>query len=99
MSSGKAGTRRAPSRTAAAGALRCRRKFLRFFPEGFQDDTYIAWERGYKWAAHGQWQESLDQASHRLLLRKKEFAEIAARAVRIESRTNLLFSFERARRG
>ena len=26
---------------------RCRRKFLRFFPGGFRDETYIDWERGY----------------------------------------------------
>ncbi len=27
-----------------AGALCCRRKFLRFFPAGFQDETYSARE-------------------------------------------------------
>lgn len=36
----------------SAQALRCRRKFLRFFPAGFRDETYIDWERGYKWTAH-----------------------------------------------
>lgn len=80
---------------ASAGALRCRRKFLRFFPEGFRDETYIDWERGYKWEAHERWNELLDPASFRSLLRAGEQAEIAARAVRIESRTNLLFSFEK----
>jgi hypothetical protein len=30
------------------GALRCRKKFLRFFPEGFRDATYLDWERSYK---------------------------------------------------
>jgi len=76
-------------------AMRCRRKFLRFFPGGFQDETYIDWERGYKWKAHEQWNEVLDRSTYRALLQKGEFAEIAARAVRIESRTNLLFSFEK----
>lgn len=76
-------------------ALRCRRKFLRFFPGGFQDETYKAWERDYKWKAHEQWDETLKRAEHRALIRKGEFAEVAARAVRIESRTNLLFSFEK----
>jgi hypothetical protein len=38
----------------SAQALRCRRKFLRFFPDGFRDETYIDWERGYKWTAHEQ---------------------------------------------
>ena len=76
-------------------ATRCRRKFLRFFPGGFQDETYIDWERGYKWKAHEQWDEVLNRSTYRALMKKDEFAEIAARAVRIESRTNLLFSFEK----
>ncbi len=76
-------------------AVRCRRKFLRFFPGGFQEETYIDWERGYKWKAHEQWNQLLDRSSFRALLERGEFAEIAARAVRIESRTNLLFSFEK----
>lgn len=80
---------------ASAGPLRCRRKFLRFFPEGFHDETYIDWERGYKWEAHEQWKQQLDRATFRKLLREGEHSEIAARAVRIESRTNLLFSFEK----
>jgi hypothetical protein len=87
--------RRGGAAHASAGAIGCRRKFLRFFPQGFRDETYIAWERGYKWQAHRQWGESLDRASHRALLREGRFAEVASRAVRIESRTNLLFSFEK----
>lgn len=79
----------------SAAALRCRRKFLRFFPGGFRDETYIDWERAYKWQAHLQWQEALDQTHFQSLLRAGEFNEIATRAVRIESRTNLLFSFEK----
>jgi hypothetical protein len=77
------------------GAARCRRKFLRFFPQGFYDQTYLAWERDYKWHAHEQWDEVLDRAAYRSLLRAGKFAEVAAHAVRIESRTNLLFSFEK----
>src|ERR1043165_2041885 len=80
---------------ASPAAERCRRKFLRFFAEGFRDETYIDWERGYKWAAHEQWEESLPQLEFRRLLKNDKFAEIAHRAVRIESRTNLLFSFEK----
>ncbi len=80
---------------ASAGALCCRRKFLQLFPEGFHDETYVAWERGYKWEAHEGWNERLNRAAYRQLLRKEEFAELAARAVRIESRTNLIFSFEK----
>ncbi|MGI8995715.1 MAG: hypothetical protein ACR2GW_03475 [Pyrinomonadaceae bacterium] len=37
----------------------------------------------------------LNRAAYRRLLREGEFSEIAARAVRIESRTNLIFSFEK----
>jgi hypothetical protein len=84
-----------PSHHHTAAAVRCRRKFLRFFPGGFYDEKYIAWERGYKWAAHEQWDEVLNRAAYRALLRAGEFADIAARAVRLESRTNLLFSFEK----
>ena len=100
MATGKSGAGVAPKRGAgagktSAGALRCRRKFLRYFPAGFRDETYVAWERGYKWEAHERWQEVLEQGTHRALLQAGDYAEVAARAVRIESRTNLLFSFEK----
>jgi hypothetical protein len=55
----------------------------------------LSWERDYKWHAHEQWNEVLDRDAYRALLRRGEFAEIAAHAVRIESRTNLIFSFEK----
>jgi hypothetical protein len=75
------------------GAARCRKKFLHYFKGGFRDDTYFEWERGYKERAHQQWLEVLDQAKFKALLARP--SEIAAHAVRIESRTNLLFSFEK----
>ncbi len=77
------------------GAARCRRRFLKYFPEGFHDETYLAWERDYKWVAHQRWQEVLHPRGFRALLRQGRHAEIAAHAVRVESRTNLLFSFEK----
>jgi hypothetical protein len=77
------------------GAARCRRKFLRIFPAGFRDETYLDWERDYKWTAHREWQKVLDRDSFAALLKAGRHAEIAAHAVRIESRTNLLFSFEK----
>lgn len=83
------------SKQVSAGAMRCRRKFLRYFPGGFRDETYISWERGYKWEAHEQWDELLDKSAYRSLLKDEDYAEVAARAVRLESRTNLLFSFEK----
>jgi hypothetical protein len=78
-----------------ASVSRCRRKFLRFFPEGFYDETYLAWERGYKWRAHEEWQAALNRTSYKSKLAQAKFLEIGADAVRIESRTNLLFSFEK----
>lgn len=73
----------------------CRRKFLKYFPDGFRDETYLAWERNYKWEAHERWTPQLDRPVFRSMVREGEFGEIANRAVRIESRTNLLFSFEK----
>jgi hypothetical protein len=85
-----------PARARAlTPAERCRRKFLRFFPDGYRDETYVDWERGYKWAAHERWQRELAPRTYRALLRQGKHDEIAARAVAIESRTNLLFSFEK----
>jgi hypothetical protein len=79
----------------SAGARRCRRKFLGIFPGGFQDLDYLALERNYKWTAHQGWMEIHSPPEFRRLLRKRRFREIAEHAVRIESRTNLLFSFEK----
>lgn len=97
--SGK-GRTKPPSRhphddAAYAGAARAKRKFLRIFPGGFRDETYTAWERDYKWQAHERWREQLGKASFGKLLEREAFAEIAARAVAIEARTNLIFSFEK----
>lgn len=88
-------TKKAKKPPLSADAKRCREKFLGFFPKGFYDPKYINWERGYKWQAHEQWEEVLNQKIFRALLREEKYAEICARAVRIESRTNLLFSFEK----
>ena len=91
-------THRSASRSAPLSpraAARCRRKFLRYFPGGFRDETYFDWERGYKWRAHEQWEQVLGRSTFRSLISKGAFAEAAGRAVRIESRTNLLFSFEK----
>jgi hypothetical protein len=74
---------------------RCRRKFLRYFPGGFYDETYLEWERNYKTEAHERWNELLNKPEYERLLLAADFTEIASRAVRLESRTNLLFSFEK----
>jgi hypothetical protein len=80
---------------ATTSVIRCRKKFLRFFPNGFRDETYLDWERNYKWSAHLAWEELLNAAELRRLVRERRYDEVALRAVRIESRTNLLFSFEK----
>jgi hypothetical protein len=91
--------RSSQSRTLRAldspAAARCRRKFLRFFPGAFNDQTYLEWERNYKWKAHLQWNELLDFSGFRALLQKRKFSDIASHALKVESRTNLLFSFEK----
>ncbi|HWI37449.1 MAG TPA: hypothetical protein VNU64_13430 [Burkholderiales bacterium] len=78
-------------------ARRARRKFLRFFPGGFRDETYLDWERSYKWETHERWQEALGRDEFRRLLRERQFQEVASRAVRVEqrSRHSMIFSFEK----
>jgi len=76
---------------------RCRRRFLRFFPGGFKDQTYLEWERNYKVAAAREWHDALARPRLGLMLKSGRYREVAAIALRIESRTNLLFSFEKRR--
>lgn len=98
MGVSRAAVRKAVSRQQSRsfeGAQRCRRKFLRFFPNGFRDEKYFAWERGYKVEAHERWNAELGEPAFAKLLRARQYSEIAQHAVRIESRTNLLFSFEK----
>jgi hypothetical protein len=77
------------------GATRCRRKFELFYPDGFDDETYLVAERSHKDRAHLEWRTELGAASLRKLLARGEFRHIADIAIRIESRANLLFSFEK----
>jgi hypothetical protein len=77
------------------GASTCRRKFLRFFREGFVEPTYVAWEREYKWEAHQHWEELLNETEIETPLDRRDYGEIARQATQIESRTNLLFSFQK----
>jgi hypothetical protein len=82
-------------RTGSSRPLKCRRKFLRYFPRGFDDPTYLEWERNYKWRAHERWNELLGRERLRSLLKAGEHLAVARLAIGIESRTNLLFSFEK----
>ena len=77
------------------GVRSARRKFLHCFPEGFTDETYLAWERNYKWEAHRRWTHVLNQREMERLLAQRAYSELARRAIQIESRTNLLFSVEK----
>ena len=95
----KAGEASSPStsRQSSASAERCRRKFLRHFPGGFDGEKYLDWERDYKWEAHERWEAALGKDEFRRLLRREEFSEVAARAVRVEQQTrhSMIFSFEK----
>ena len=75
--------------------MRARRKFLRVFPRGFRDETYLDWERGYKWEAHRRWEANLGRGTFQSLLGQSKFENIVTTAIQIESKTNLLFSFEK----
>jgi hypothetical protein len=85
------------SRPRLDGAERCRRKFLRAFPGGFRDPTYLDWERDYKVEAHERWESALDKRRFGEILKAGAFDEIATTAVRIEQKTrhSMLFSFEK----
>jgi hypothetical protein len=71
------------------------KKFLTFFSKGFYDAKYLSWERDYKWNAHLAWEKELNEEEYLRLLKEKDYHEIAMRAVKMESKTNLLFSFEK----
>ena len=77
------------------GAARARRKFELFYPDGFQDETYLIAERAHQERAHIEWKAELGPADFRKLLARGEYREIADIAIRVEGRTNLLFSFEK----
>ena len=83
----------------ARGAVTKRKKFLKkflyYFKNGFEDETYIAWERKYKEDAHLKFNEVLGKKNFSKLLKLKNYKAIVQYAVQIESRTNLLFSFEK----
>lgn len=78
-----------------AAHRRALRRFRRFYPGGFRDEDYVALERQYKWQAHRAWTATLSREQLKQGLAEGTHRELAAAAVRIESRTNLLFSFEK----
>ena len=84
-----------PTNSIIRARRKCLRKFIHYFPGGYHGKKYIAWERDYKWNAHRGWQEKLNKQAFKGLLDRGEYFEIAKRAVTLESKTNLLFSFEK----
>lgn len=74
---------------------RCKSKFLHYFPKGYQGSKYIAWERQYKLDAHIKFQSEFNEDAFKSLLDEKAYESIVAGIVKIESKTNLLFSFEK----
>lgn len=87
--------RRDPESVVKKARRKCLRKFLYYFPGGYQGKKYIAWEREYKWNAHLAWQEQLNQTAFKQLLEEENYQAITKKAITIESKTNLLFSFEK----
>lgn len=85
----------AASNVIYLGAAHCRRKFELFYPDGFEDETYLVAERASKERAHLEWEAELAPATFRKLLARGEFRQVCDAAVRVESRSGLLFSFER----
>jgi hypothetical protein len=81
--------------TVARKPAACREKFLDFFPDGFDDETYLETERAYKWNAHRAWVDAFGASRLSAMVASRRFEEVARTALRVESRTNLLFSFEK----
>ena len=84
-------------RPPSSGPERCRRKFVRLFPQGFRDPDYLELERRYKVEAHRDWLAVLPQATFEELLGQGDYAGVATRATRVEARVrhSMLFSFEK----
>jgi hypothetical protein len=83
------------AKSLAPAAKRARKHFLTYYPDGFRNTSYLELERSFKLGAHEKWLTQLNPKIFRALLKEGKFSEIADRAVRIESRTSLLFSFEK----
>ncbi len=89
------------SRSVASRVGRARRaqaartRFRAFYPDGFQDPDFVDLERRYKVDAHRAWHLLLRRAEYARRLEAGDRHAIAQDVIRVESRTNLLFSFEK----
>lgn len=88
--------RRSAERLDRRGLAAARRRFSEIFPGRFRDESYLDWERAYKWQAHELWNQLLGQRELDGLLRRRAFGEIGARAIAVYSRPklNLLALYE-----
>jgi len=75
--------------------LAAQRRFLAFYPDRFHDADYVALERRYKWDAHRRFATELGRTEYTARLDAGAYDEIARDVLRIESTTNLLYSFEK----
>src|SRR5262249_38145579 len=73
----------------ARGFRRAQRRFVEIFPGRFHDETYVAWERDYKWEAHRLWHELLGREELEALLRRRAYVEVGRRALAVYSRPKL----------
>jgi hypothetical protein len=75
-----------------AGLISAKKRFREIFPGGFQDETYLEWEREYKWLAHERFVSLLGEDD----LATLPAAEIGRRAVEVyqKSKLNLLALYE-----
>jgi len=69
--------------------------FLATFPEGFSDPKYLKDERNYKVEAHQLMTELLGPRPFAKLLKAKEHDGIVSRALKVVSKTNLIFPQEK----
>ena len=77
------------------GAARCRHKFQRYYPNGFDDEVYQVAERGVKERATLEWNTELNPPAYRRLLARGDYSRIVDIAMRVETRSSQLFSFEK----
>jgi hypothetical protein len=73
------------ARALAAG----KRRFLEIFPGRFRDETYLAWEREYKWEAHRAWEATLGRREWEALRRAGDQQEVARRIATFYGRSHL----------
>jgi hypothetical protein len=79
-------------------ALRVPPQIPRSLPRRFQKRHLSGLgARNYKWEAHRQSLETLGREEIEALITRRKYADVAARAIRIESRSNLFFHLKRWR--